>query len=70
MLIIITPPYSLPDEGRIVNRLFENGLHLLHLRKPGANRNTLERYIRDIRPCFRERIVLHNHFELAEVYGL
>ena len=70
MLIIITPPYSLPDEGRIVNRLFENGLHLLHLRKPGANRNTLERYIRDIRPCFRERIVLHNHFELAEEYGL
>ena len=47
MLIIITPPHALPDEERcIVNKLFESGLHLLHLRKPGADRETLERYIR------------------------
>jgi len=70
MIIIITPPRTLPDEERIVNRLFESGLHLLHLRKPGADRETLERYIRGIRPRFRERVVLHDHFELAEEYGL
>ena len=70
MIVIITPPHTLPDEERIVNRLFESGLHLLHLRKPGADRDTLERYIRGIRPHFRERVVLHDHFELAEEYGL
>ena len=67
MLIIITPPHALPDEECIVNKLFESGLHLLHLRKPGADR---ERYIRGIRPRFRERVILHDHFELAEEYGL
>ena len=70
MLIIITPPHALPDEECIVNKLFESGLHLLHLRKPGADRETLERYIRGIRPRFRERVILHDHFELAEEYGL
>ena len=50
MIVIITPPHTLPDEEHIVNRLFESGLHLLHLRKPGADRDTLEHYIRGIRP--------------------
>ena len=69
MIVIITPPHTLPDEEHIVNKLFESGLHLLHLRKPGADRDTLEHYIRGIRPRFRERVVLHVHFELAEEYG-
>lgn len=70
MVIIITPPRSLPDEESIVNRLFENGLHLLHLRKPGADRETLENFIRGIAPRFRERVIVHDHFELVEEYGL
>lgn len=70
MVIIITPPRSLPDEESIVNRLFENGLHLLHLRKPGADRETLENFIRGIEPRFRERVIVHDHFELVEKYGL
>lgn len=70
MLIVITPPYRVPDEERIVNRLFENGLHLLHLRKPGAEREIFEGFIQKIEPRFRERIVVHDHFDLAEAYGL
>ena len=31
MIVIITPPRTLPDEEHIVNKLFESGLHLLHL---------------------------------------
>lgn len=70
MLLIITPPHSLPGEELIVNKLFESGLHLLHLRKPDVDRKTVEGFIRRISPCFRERVILHNHFELAEEYGL
>ena len=70
MLIITTPPHTQPNEERIVNRLFESGLHLLHLRKPDADQDTLEHYIQAIRPCFRERVVLHDHFKLVEEYGL
>ena len=70
MLLIITPPHSLPGEELIVNKLFESGLHLLHLRKPDADRKTVEGFIRRISPCFRERVILHDHFELAEEYGL
>lgn len=70
MLIVITPPYHVPGEERIVNRLFENGLHLLHLRKPGAEREIFEGFIQKIEPRFRERIVVHDHFDLAEAYGL
>ena len=38
MIIVITSPNDLPEEEEIANRLFENGLHALHLRKPGAPR--------------------------------
>ena len=70
MIVVITPPYRIPDEEVIVNSLFKNGLHLLHLRKPDAERVVYERFIQKIEPCFRERIVVHDHFALVEAYGL
>ena len=70
MIVVITPPYRIPDEEVIVNSLFKNGLHLLHLRKPDAERVVYERFIQKIEPCFRERIVVHDHFDLVEAYGL
>ena len=70
MIIVITSPNDLPEEEEIANRLFENGLHALHLRKPGATRERYERFIRGIAPRFRERVVVHDYPELAEAYGL
>ena len=70
MIIVITSPNDLPEEEEIANRLFENGLHALHLRKPGATRDRYERFIRGIAPRFRERVVVHDYPELAEAYGL
>lgn len=70
MIVIITAPNDVPEEGEIVNRLFENGLHTLHLRKPGATRERYERHIRGIAPRYRERVVVHDYPELAEAYGL
>ena len=35
-LIVITSPDFIPEEARIITGLFEVGLDLLHLRKPGS----------------------------------
>ena len=70
MIVVITPPYPVADEELIVNRLFENGLHLLHLRKLNAERDVYERFIQKIEPRFRERIIVHDYFDLVESYGL
>ena len=70
MIIVITPPEFIPHEESIINRLFENELHLLHLRKPGGSRKDYENFIQKIIPAFRNRIVIHDHFGLVKTYGL
>lgn len=70
MIIVITPPEFIPHEESIINRLFENGLHLLHLRKPGGSLEDYENFIQKIIPAFRNRIVIHDHFDLVKTYGL
>ena len=70
MIIIITPPEDIPHEASIANRLFEEGISILHLRKPGADRESYIRYIEAISPKYRNRIVLHDHFELVQRFAL
>ena len=70
MNIVITAPRPMPGEVETVNRLFEAGLHVLHLRKPGWGREEVERFTRGVEPRFRERVVVHGHRELAREYGL
>lgn len=68
--IVVTPAETVKDETIICNILFDNGMELLHLRKPGAGIDAYEQYIQNIRPCYRKRIVLHEHYELAEKHHL
>lgn len=68
--IIITSPDPVKDEAVICNSLFAHGLELLHLRKPGATAEVYERFIRWIEPRYRQRIVIHEHYELAGQYRL
>ena len=70
MIILFTAPNDIPEEEEIVNKLFGNGLHVLHLRKPGASRERYERFIRSIAPRYRQRIMVHDYPELAKEYGL
>lgn len=69
-LVIITSPDFLPAEGRIITELFRAGLHLLHLRKPGAGVHEVEALLRDIPPEYRKQIVVHDFFSLKEEYAL
>ena len=69
-LIVITSPAFLADEGASVNALFEAGLEILHLRKPHSSSDEVERLVQSVSEPFRNRIVLHEHFELVGKYGL
>lgn len=69
-LIVLTPPGYYENETLLVNRMFENNLPLLHLRKPGYDREHLRAYLKKIDRAYRSGIVIHSGYELAEEYGL
>lgn len=54
------------EEARIINALFEQGLPILHLRKPEATEAEVERLVMRIRPEFHDRLTLHYMPALAE----
>ena len=68
--LLITLPGFFEGETRICNALFAKGLERLHLRKPGATREQQAKWIEEIAPSCRRRIVLHDHHDLALKYGL
>jgi thiamine-phosphate diphosphorylase len=69
-LIVITDPEMLPGEADVMNGLFALGLARLHVRKPEASEAAIKALIEEITQEFRDRIVLHQHHQLAEVFGI
>ena len=69
-LAVITLPDCFEGETSLVNSLFFHGLGKLHLRKPGAGKEMLSDWIREIRPEYRKRIVLRDHHDLAREFSL
>jgi len=69
-MVLITSPVSLPDEARIIQRLFEEGLELLHIRKPNASRDEVVNFISGIDEQYHPRLVLHQDYELADVFSI
>lgn len=68
--IIITSPEFLSGEATFISKLFSQGLDLLHLRKPEASLEAYKQLLLQIPEQWHSRIVLHDHFELAEEYKL
>lgn len=69
-LIVITPEAFFKGEAPILNRLFEQGMETLHLRKPSAKIEELETLLLSIDKHCHNRIVLHDHFTLMKRYAL
>lgn len=69
-LIVITTPDFFEGEAEALASLFRAGLEILHLRKPGASREELERLLQQLPSEYLERIVTHEHFELVSARGL
>ncbi|MDW8850357.1 thiamine phosphate synthase [Flavobacterium sp. MMLR14_040] len=69
-MIVITNPSFVTDEIKIIESLFEEGLSLLHIRKPGFSEMEMAQFIHQIKLEFRSKLALHNHHELAEDFGI
>ncbi|MEM8845465.1 MAG: thiamine phosphate synthase [Bacteroidota bacterium] len=77
---LVSSFYDIPNEVHLLNLLFCNGLEVFHLRKDldckhlgGTEKYTEKRirnYIESIPIYFRDRIIMHSHFNLVEEYGL
>ncbi|KAA6438246.1 thiamine phosphate synthase [Dyadobacter flavalbus] len=69
-LIIITGPEFIPDEAKIINHLFRNGMACLHVRKPESNEAELSALLEQIDPGFLGKTAIHQHHQLAEKFGI
>ena len=69
-LILISNEYDLPYELQIIHALFENGLERFHLRKPLWDIDSQRFFLEKIKPEFRIRISLHQHYETAKELGI
>ena len=69
-LIILTTPDFFVEEDKIINSLFEEGLDLLHLRKPDSEPVYSERLLTLLPEEYHKQIVVHDHFYLKEEFNL
>lgn len=69
-MIVITNPNDVENEKEILHSLFEEGLSLLHIRKPDFSEMEMAQFIHQIKLEFRSKLVLHSHHELAEDFGI
>lgn len=68
--ILITSEIDHKEEAEAVNMLFGAGLGVLHLRKVGWDLDKTKCFIEQIEPRYRQRVVLHDHYSLMDMYAL
>ncbi|RYE11571.1 MAG: thiamine phosphate synthase [Sphingobacteriaceae bacterium] len=64
-LIVISSPDDFPQEAELINQLFEAGMNVFHLRKPGKSMAGISSLLKQINPKYLHRIALHQHHFLA-----
>ncbi len=69
-LILLTSPDFFVEEDKILTTLFEEGLDILHLRKPKSEPVFCERLLTLMPNEYHKRIVVHDHFYLKEEFNL
>ncbi len=69
-IIVITPPTPLQAPPETANALFEAGLQRLHLRFPDTDRKHTAQWVEQIAQPYRQRIVIHDHHDLAGAMAL
>lgn len=69
-MIVITNPSAIANEISSIDSLFKEGLSLLHIRKPNFSAIEMAQFIHQIKPEYRDRLVVHQHHDLAEDFGI
>lgn len=69
-LLAITRQEFWTGEAAAVCRLIDAGWERVHIRKPQASAAETAALLEQIPACYRSRLSLHDHFELAERYGV
>ena len=69
-MIIISSPTPQVGEIETIHSLFENGLELLHVRKPEFTKLEMEVFVSAIRHEYKNQLSLHSHHQLAEAFGI
>ncbi len=64
-IIVMSDTKDIDGEHEIINQLFENGLEILHIRKPKYSTQEMRTYIEKINKIYRSRVVIHSHHELS-----
>ena len=69
-MIVITNPIPITNEIDTIHSLFENGLELLHIRKPDFSETEMNAFLSKIKSDLRDQLVLHSHHQLASAAGI
>lgn len=69
-LIVISSEEDIRHEAAMVNALFECGMELFHLRKPGWSIEQQRTFLKQLDPVLHSKISVHQHHALAEEFGL
>ncbi|MEG1579853.1 MAG: thiamine phosphate synthase [Bacteroidaceae bacterium] len=69
-LILMTTPDFFVEEHQILTSLFDEGMEVLHLRKPYTEPVYSERLLTLLPESYRNRIVVHDHFYLKDEFKL
>lgn len=70
MLTVVSSPVPVHREPDLINALFESGLSVFHLRKPGAGPELFRGLLNKIHVKYHDRIALHAHHFLKEEFGI
>lgn len=70
MIIVITPEETIQSETELINELFQEGLDLLHVRKPFINSEEMADFIHKIDSKFHHQLTIHSHYDLAKNFTI
>src|SRR5690606_41035327 len=70
MLVVITNDTVIPDEAFHLNQLFDEGLEVLHFRKPGILKKDYKDLLHQIDTTHHPKIMLHQHHGLVEEFNV
>jgi len=70
MILVITPETIAQNETEIINQMFQEGLDLLHIRKPMISREEMKNFLYGIHEEFYPQLVLHGYDDLGKDYHI